>query len=412
MERKELKWTKVKLILIFTFMMFLVVLVLWYSYFFYKYLTEKNLDNNIFYDFMDSFSSGKITKENILSRENEIFYFQKNGETDTKYKKFDKNIRYILFDENGNILKYDVKIDTKTEKDFLKKIFDYREDYKKSDNSQNYVFEEHWNYILWFYENFVFIKEYKYSKIACLSDFFRFLILDLLFSLLFSFIWILFINRILKPVEENISEMKNFVHNAWHELKTPISVIDSNIQLMLELKTYDEEMLKELKVEVLKLNSLLDSLIKISDIWAFGETEKINLSFLIDEILKNFSEKIEEKNLSVTKNMKDDIFVVANRNYLYIFLSNIIWNSIKYNKNLWQIYINYNNKLKIEDTWIGISNEDLPKVFDRFFKVDKSRNTPGFWIGLSLVAKIAETYRWNVKVESEIWKWTKFFIKF
>ena len=60
MERKELKWTKVKLILIFTFMMFLVVLVLWYSYFFYKYLTEKNLDNNIFYDFMDSFSSGKI----------------------------------------------------------------------------------------------------------------------------------------------------------------------------------------------------------------------------------------------------------------------------------------------------------------------------------------------------------------
>ena len=157
---------------------------------------------------------------------------------------------------------------------------------------------------------------------------------------------------------------------------------------------------------------MLDSLIKISDIWAFGETEKINLSFLIDEILKNFSEKIEEKNLSVTKNMKDDIFVVANRNYLYIFLSNIIWNSIKYNKNLWQIYINYNNKLKIEDTWIGISNEDLPKVFDRFFKVDKSRNTPGFWIGLSLVAKIAETYRWNVKVESEIWKWTKFFIKF
>jgi hypothetical protein len=45
---------------------------------------------------------------------------------------------------------------------------------------------------------------------------------------------------------------------------------------------------------------------------------------LIDEILKNFSEKIEEKNLSVTKNMKDDIFVITNRNYLYIFLSNII----------------------------------------------------------------------------------------
>jgi his kinase A (phosphoacceptor) domain len=60
--------------------------------------------------------------------------------------------------------------------------------------------------------------------------------------------------------------MKNFIHNAGHELKTPISVIDSNIQLLLDMKTYDEEMILELKTEILKLNSLLQSLINLSDI--------------------------------------------------------------------------------------------------------------------------------------------------
>jgi his kinase A (phosphoacceptor) domain len=63
-----------------------------------------------------------------------------------------------------------------------------------------------------------------------------------------------------------MSDMKNFIHNAGHELKTPIAVIDSNIQLLLDMKTYDDSMMLELKEEVLKLNSLLDSLIKLSDI--------------------------------------------------------------------------------------------------------------------------------------------------
>jgi his kinase A (phosphoacceptor) domain len=63
-----------------------------------------------------------------------------------------------------------------------------------------------------------------------------------------------------------MSDMKNFIHNAGHELKTPIAVIDSNIQLLRDMKTYDDSMMIELKEEVLKLNSLLDSLIKLSDI--------------------------------------------------------------------------------------------------------------------------------------------------
>ncbi|MBT3726761.1 hypothetical protein HOG21_03530 [bacterium] len=63
-----------------------------------------------------------------------------------------------------------------------------------------------------------------------------------------------------------MKDMNNFIHNAGHELKTPISVIDSNIQFIKDVKKYDESMLDEMKNETKKLNSLIDSLIKLSDI--------------------------------------------------------------------------------------------------------------------------------------------------
>jgi len=75
--------------------------------------------------------------------------------------------------------------------------------------------------------------------------------------------------------------MSDFIHNAGHELKTPLSVIDSNIQLIKDMKTYDESMIDELRDEVIKLNSLIDSLINLSDIDLFKETQEINLDDLV-----------------------------------------------------------------------------------------------------------------------------------
>jgi signal transduction histidine kinase len=98
---------------------------------------------------------------------------------------------------------------------------------------------------------------------------------------------------------------------------------------------------------------------------------------------------------------------------LYIFLSNLIWNAIKYNKQDWKIDIFYKSgELTIRDSWIWIEKSDLPKIFDRFFKWDKSRNTEWFGIGLSLVKKISDLYKWKIKFESEDWDGTKVKVKF
>ncbi|MDR2640174.1 MAG: hypothetical protein LBC61_02305 [Candidatus Peribacteria bacterium] len=118
--------------------------------------------------------------------------------------------------------------------------------------------------------------------------------------------------------------MNDFIHNAGHELKTPLSVIDSNIQMMKETKSYDEKMLNELKNEVIKLNSLMDSLVELSDIDIFKDLEELNLKSCVCEVVNDLKASIKKKKIIVNIEIEDNISVKANKNYFYIFLSNII----------------------------------------------------------------------------------------
>ncbi|MDR3150261.1 MAG: HAMP domain-containing histidine kinase [Candidatus Peribacteria bacterium] len=126
--------------------------------------------------------------------------------------------------------------------------------------------------------------------------------------------------------------MNDFVHNAGHELKTPLSVIDSNIQMIKESRIYDEKMINELKNEVIKLNSLIDSLVELSNIDFFKDLEELNLKDCIDEVINDLKMEIKKKKIIVNIEIKENVFVKANKNYLYIFLSNIVGNAVKYNK--------------------------------------------------------------------------------
>lgn len=101
------------------------------------------------------------------------------------------------------------------------------------------------------------------------------------------------------------------------------------------------------------MNELIDSLVNLSDISRFKTTTKNNLQDTIEEILKNFSSDIQQKNLSITTQIPENIFIEAKKNYLQIFLSNLIKNAIKYNKQDGNIAISYEKKyLKLTDTGI------------------------------------------------------------
>lgn len=405
--------TKKHLTIVFSAIVFVVIFVLWIIFFSTKYYKESHIEKIEIISFSNMVDSNKIDVENLwnLFPKFENFgppwsskWWKKDFNDDFMPKEF---INFILIDVNKNVLVNNIKENISEE--FLLNIIEGNE-YLEIKQEDSYLIKK---VKLDDESTFIVFKKMRYDFYDYLEDILWFTIISLLFSIVIYLIWFRFVNKIFVPVEENIKDMSDFIHNAWHELKTPISVIDSNIQLLKEMKTYDESMVDELKSEVIKLNSLIDSLVKLSDIDVFKEVEKINLKDIVEEILNDFKLEIEKKDIKVNTKIKKDIFINSNKNYAYIYISNLIWNAIKYNKDLWSVNIDYKWWiLTIEDTWLWIKQEDLNKIWDRFFKSDASRNSSWFGIWLSLVKKIWDIYWWEIWVESEINKWTKFNIKF
>ncbi|MDD3144591.1 MAG: HAMP domain-containing sensor histidine kinase [Candidatus Gracilibacteria bacterium] len=404
--------TKSKLAIVFATIVFVVVFLLGLIFFSTKYYNAISTEKTDFSYFINLIESKKITIENMLNFGPKFDSFNNIN----KIIKFDiKNpdlgprefMNYVLFDGSGSLVSSNVK-DNVTE-DFILNIINNKSFYNIKQDSGFLVNKTDFN------DDGLLIvfKKLRYGFYEYLEDIFTFTIISLLFSILIYYIGIIFVNKVFVPVEENIKDMSNFIDNAGHELKTPISVIDSNIQLINELKTYDETMMLELKGEVKKLNSLIDSLVKLSNIDVFRDVEDINLYDAVNEIINDFKSKIDNKKITVNIKINKKITVSSNKNYLYIFLSNIIGNSIKYNKIMGIVDINYkNNTLIIKDTGVGIKKSDLSKIWDRFFKSDNSRNSEGFGIGLSLVKKIGDIYGWNMSVNSKVGEGSEFSIKF
>nr|MDD3720670.1 HAMP domain-containing sensor histidine kinase [Candidatus Gracilibacteria bacterium] len=417
----NLKSTKKHLTIIFSIIVFLLILFLEVTYFTSKYIKEVQYEKNDFNIFVNLIENRNFTIDDIISgpskfRDNRFERGENIGTGQTKIRTLNGDrfqrpqnfVNFILVDSNKKIISSDTKDEISDS--LLNSILSKDTYFELTQKSGYLIKKKHinsGNYDL------IMFKKLRYSFIDYLDDLLGLIIVSILFSILFYFIGYKFVSKVLKPVEENIKEMSDFIHNVGHELKTPISVIDSNIQLINDMKTYDKEMTIELKNEVIRLNSLIDSLINLTNIDTLKDSEEINLKDAIGEVINEFKYKISEKKIEVKINIPKTSFVNTNKSYFFMFLSNIIGNAIKYNIENGKIDISYkNSELKIKDSGIGIEKNDLGKIFDRFYKADKSRNSEGFGIGLSLVKKIADIYKWKLNVSSENGKGTEFKIKF
>ena len=414
---RDIKIIKRDLAIMFSVIVFVVILFLGIIFFSAKYYNQTRIEKTDFNTLINLVETWKISINDIMNMwskfGNEMLKRKKIGEPtiisppDDSFKTRGF-INYIYFDANNFLLSSNIK--DEMEEWMINDVID-DDDFLDLNESSWFMIkkfnvkENNWTFII--------LKKVRYGFSDYINDILGFLVINLLFAILLYIIWRKFVDRAFIPVEKNLRDMKDFIHNAWHELKTPLSVIDSNIQLIDDMKVYDKEMTKELKQEVIRLNSLIDSLVNLSDIDVFKNTEEVNLKNIIDEIINDFKLKILDNNIDVNVNLIKSIKIKAHKDYLYIFLSNIIWNAIKYNKKDWKIDISYKaSELIIQDTWVWIDKADLPKIFDRFYKWDKSRNSEWFGIWLSLVKNIADLYKWKIVFESKDWEGTKVKIKF
>lgn len=390
-DKEKTNYTKKKLRLTFSLIVFFIIFILSLFYTSLMYFWLSYEQSKMFSSVVKSIEEKKVSLDMIS-------YLWENVESNDK--KLNLNLSYIII-KNEKIIKKYLSYDFSDSE--IKYITNYN--WKEIFRYENYISK----YIYLNNEKIYIIDKVPYSLKDLLRDILAFLTISLLSSWIFFILLWRYINKIFIPVEENISNMNDFIHNAWHELQTPLSVIVSDIDFYIENKNKDDFILIEIKDEAKKMWELIKTLLRISKEDFSINIEDFNILNFTNEILSQFQEKIKAKNIKIILEIDENININANKNHLFICISNILWNAIKYNINNWTIKINFHNNIfNIEDSWVWIEKENLDKIFNRFYKEDKSRTTEGFWIWLSLVKKLSDLNDWKIEVKSEKWEGSSF----
>lgn len=221
---------------------------------------------------------------------------------------------------------------------------------------------------------------------------------------------ILLIDETKRLRAEKIRE--EFSANVSHELKTPLTSICGFAELlknnMVEEKD-QEEIINSIFEESKRLLGLIDEIIKISKLEEGRQfvKEEIDLSKLVEEVISDFTNKAEEKNIKFSKS--GNAILYSNPVMIWEVISNLVDNAIKYNVEGGKIDINLEEtskevKISVKDTGIGIDKKDIDRIFERFYRVDKSRfkKRGGTGLGLSIVKHIVKNHGGNIEVESQL----------
>jgi len=222
-------------------------------------------------------------------------------------------------------------------------------------------------------------------------------------------------NMLIDDLQSSYKKVKDFGQNASHELKTPLTIIRGEIEVGLRKERSNDEykeILNSIFSEVQVLQETIEKILFLSNN-SDSDIRKTFEEVYIDEIV---SETIEEKStFAKTKNISLNILdlepltKLGNHSLLKIAISNIIDNAIKYSPLDSQINISLKgNILSIEDFGCGIEKNEIEKVFDRFYRVDKVRNhTKGNGLGLSIVKTILDIHHFTITLESVENQYTK-----
>ena len=225
--------------------------------------------------------------------------------------------------------------------------------------------------------------------------------------------------------EKLIQKQKSdFFANASHELKTPITVMQGFAEVLMNKDGMDEVAKKQLGriyKECLRLGSLISDMLMLSKIES-GDAPKraateIKLHDLAKEVLDGLSENAESR--SITASIEGSATVVADQTMIFELIENLVSNAIKYNKDGGSITVSIDETpegaiLKVKDTGIGIEKEHLPRLCERFYRVDKShsKRIGGTGLGLAIVKHICAINDAELSIESDFGIGTTVTVKF
>ena len=207
-------------------------------------------------------------------------------------------------------------------------------------------------------------------------------------------------------------EKKDFVANASHELKTPLTVINGYLETISEIeinKVEKNRMLAEMLIQTKRMDELINNLLLLSKLEKFDPIEnkrQINISLLVHELSK-LSENIDEGRHAIYFDIKDDVFVSGTEDNLRSAFWNLINNAIIYTKKGGKIEVSLDSEkdkavFAVRDNGPGIEAHHIDKLTERFYRVDSagSRESGGTGLGLTIVNEIVQKYGASLKIET------------
>ena len=208
-----------------------------------------------------------------------------------------------------------------------------------------------------------------------------------------------------------------FVANVSHELKTPLTSIKGFSET---LRIVDDENTKNKFLDIIdketdRLTLLIDDILILSNIENMNKlsNEKFNPNEVVEDVINMIKKEAAKKNISIEVEKKFNGLLVGDKDKFYQVVLNLTTNSIKYSNENGNVKI-FTNKskdkfvLRVKDDGIGIPKEDLPRIFERFYIVDKSRTSKSTGLGLAIVKHIVKLFNGEIFVESEVGKGSKF----
>ena len=218
-------------------------------------------------------------------------------------------------------------------------------------------------------------------------------------------------NRMLERLSDAFEIQRQFTANAAHELRTPLALM----QVQLDLYHSNShpgndadtvQMIKMVTEQNDRLNKMVKTLLDMSELQTVGRDDEIILDALVDEVLEDLEPLAETKNIRLIGKCKD-ITMVGSDILIYRLVYNLVENAIKYNHSGGQVTVTADRKekhvyLSVEDTGTGIPEELKERVFEPFFRVDKSRSRElgGVGLGLALVREIVRVHDGSITVKS------------
>ncbi|OGK17493.1 hypothetical protein A2774_05615 [Candidatus Roizmanbacteria bacterium RIFCSPHIGHO2_01_FULL_39_12c] len=220
--------------------------------------------------------------------------------------------------------------------------------------------------------------------------------------------------RTLQPIKEMVDEQNRFIGDASHEFRTPLTSLKTAMEVALRDKNLNlsqaKKLLSENIGEVNKLQSLSDQLLQLAQFEKPDgnfKLENASLAEIIGEAIRKITPLAKQKKISIKRNLQE-IEVKARRDSLVDLFVILLDNAIKYSaaKKIIQIKSEKSDKavlISVKDEGVGISEEDLPHIFDRFYRADSARSkdkTDGYGLGLSIAKKIVDMHKGVIKVKS------------